>query len=65
MPPSSAGRYLSMGEAVKAVVDGQHVVTLDDAHPDSCTHGCIHPSTGSADIYDGHIDVTLTQGKDG
>ncbi len=26
--------YLPVSQTVKAVVDGQHVVTLDDAHPD-------------------------------
>lgn len=53
--------YLSVSQAVKAVVNSQHVVALDDAHPDSCTDGCIHPGTGRADIQDGHIDVALAK----
>lgn len=40
-------------------MDCQHGVTLDDAHPHRCTHGRVHTSTGSADVHNGHIDVTL------
>lgn len=51
--------YLSLSQAIKAVMDGQHVVTLDDAHPDCCTDGSIHTSAGSTDVHDGYVDVAL------
>lgn len=51
--------YLSLSQTVKAVVDSQHGVTLDNAHPDCSTDGSIHPSTGSTDVHDGHVDVAL------
>lgn len=51
--------YLSLSQTVKAVMDSQHGVTLDDAHPDCCTDRSVHTSTGSSDVHDGHIDVTL------
>ena len=45
-------------------MDGQHVVTLDDAHPDRCTDGSIHTSAGSTDVHDGHIDVALVSKRE-
>lgn len=54
--------HLSLSQAVEAVVDGQHVVTLDDAYPDGGADGGIHPSAGGADVHDGHVDVALVQG---
>lgn len=51
--------YLSLSQTIKAVMDSEHGVTLDDAHPDCCTDGGVHTSTGSTDVHDGHIDVAL------
>lgn len=41
-------------------MDGHHGVTLDDSHSDRGTDRSIHTSTGSANVQDGHIDVTLS-----
>lgn len=54
-------KHLSLSQAVEAVVNGQHVVTLDDAHPDGGADSSVHPSAGGADVHDGHIDVALVQ----
>lgn len=51
--------YLSFGQTIKAVMDSQHGVTLDDAHPDCRTDGSVHTSAGSTDVHDCHIDVAL------
>ena len=51
--------YLSVSQTIKAVVDGQHAVTLDDAYPDCCTHRRVHSSTGSSNVHYGHVDVAL------
>lgn len=53
--------HLSLSQAVKAIVNGQHVVTLDDAHPDGGTDSSVHPSAGGTDVHDGHVDVALVQ----
>lgn len=53
--------HLSLSQAVEAVVNGQHAVTLDDAHPDGGADGGVHPSAGGADVHDGHVDVALVQ----
>lgn len=53
--------HLSLGQAIEAVVNRQHVVTLDDAHPDGGADGSVHPSAGGADVHDGHVDVALVQ----
>lgn len=55
--------YLSLSETIKAIMDSQHVVTLNDAHPDCSTNGSVHTSTGSTDVHDGHIDVALVSKK--
>lgn len=51
--------HLSLRQPIKAVVDRQHVVTLDDAHPHSRADGGVHASTGSTDVHYGYIDVAL------
>lgn len=51
--------YLSLSQTVKAVMNSQHGMTLDDAHPDCCTDRSVHTSTGSSNIHDSHIDITL------
>lgn len=51
--------HLSMSQTVEAVVDCQHVVTLDESHPHGRADGGVHTSTGGADIHDGYIDVAL------
>lgn len=53
--------HLSLSQAVEAVVNSQHVVTLDDAHPDGGADSSVHPSAGGADVHDGHVDVALVQ----
>lgn len=53
--------HLSLSQAVEAVLNGQHVVTLDDAHPDGGADSSVHPSAGGADVHDGHVDVALVQ----
>lgn len=53
--------HLSLSQAVEAVVNSQHAVTLDDAHPDGGADSCVHPSAGGADVYDGHADVALVK----
>lgn len=37
----------------------QHIVALDDSHPDSRTNRSVHAGTGSAHIHDGHVNVAL------
>ena len=56
--------YLSLSQAIKAVMDGQHGVTLDDAHPDCCTDSSIHTSAGSTDVHDGNVDVALVSQRE-
>lgn len=56
--------YLTLSQTVKAVMDSQHGVTLDNAHPDCSADGSIHTSTGSTDVHDGHIDVALINKRD-
>lgn len=51
--------YLTLSQTIKAIMDSQHGVTLDNAHPDCSADGSIHTSTGSTDVHDGHIDVAL------
>lgn len=51
--------HLSLRQPIKSVVDRQHVVTLDDAHPHSRADSSVHTSTGSTDVHDGHVDVAL------
>lgn len=53
--------HLSLSQAIEAVVNRQHVVTLDDAHPDGSADSSVHPSAGGADVHDGHVDVALVQ----
>lgn len=53
--------HLPLSQAVEAVVNGQHVVTLDDAHPHGGSDGSVHPSAGGADVHDGHVDVALVR----
>lgn len=53
--------YLSLCQTIKAIMDSQHGVTLDDAHPDRSTDGSIHTSAGSTDVHDGHVDVALVR----
>lgn len=55
----SKATYLTLSQTVKAIMDSQHGVTLDNAHPDCRSDGSIHASTGSANVHDGHIDVAL------
>ena len=52
---------LSVSEALEAVVHGQHVVALDDAHPDGGADGRVHTSAGGPDVKDGHVDVALVE----
>lgn len=54
-------KHLSLSQAVEAIVNGQHVVTLDDANPDGGADSSVHPSAGGADVHDGHVDVALVQ----
>lgn len=56
--------YLTLSQTVKAIMDSQHGVTLDNAHPDCSADGSIHTSTGSTDVHDGHIDVALINKRD-
>lgn len=51
--------HLSVSQTVEAVVDRQHVVTLDESHPHGRADGSVHTSTGGADVHDGYIDVAL------
>lgn len=51
--------YLSLSQTVKAVMNTQHGMTLDEAHPNCCTDSSVHTSTGSSDVHNSHIDVTL------
>lgn len=51
--------HLSMSQTVEAVMDRQHVVTLDESHPHGRADGSVHTSTGGANVHDGHIDVAL------
>lgn len=55
--------HLSMCQPVKAVMDCQHIVTLDVSHPHSGSNGSIHTSTGGANVHDGYIDVALVATK--
>lgn len=52
-------KHLSMGQPVKSIMYCQHIMTLDDSHPDSRSNGGVHASTRGADIHDGYIDVAL------
>lgn len=51
--------HLSMCKPIKAVMDRQHIVTLDESHPHSGSNGSIHTSTGGANVHDGYINVAL------
>ena len=42
--------YLFKGQALKAIVDCEHVVALENAHPHSGTHGRVHASAGGARV---------------
>lgn len=53
--------HLSFSQAIKAVINGQHVVTLDDAHPDGRADRGVHPGAGGTDVHNGHVDVALVQ----
>lgn len=53
--------HLSFSQAIEAVINGQHAVTLDDANPDGSADSGVHPSAGSANVHDGHVDVALVQ----
>lgn len=51
--------HLPLRQPIKAVMDRQHIVTLDDAHSHSRADGGVHTSTGSTDVHDGYVDVAL------
>lgn len=53
--------HLSFSQAIEAVINGQHAVTLDDAYPDGGADSSIHPGAGSANVHDGHVNVALVQ----
>lgn len=42
-------------------MNSEHVVTLDDAHPDSGTDSSVHAGARGADVQDGNVDVALVQ----
>lgn len=63
-PEQTGEMYLSLSQTVKAIMNTQHGVTLDEAHPNCCTDSSIHTSTGSSNVHDSHIDVTLAE-RDG
>ena len=50
-----------MSEALEAVVHGQHVVALDDAHPGGGADGGVHTGAGGPHVKDGHVDVALVE----
>lgn len=51
--------HLSFSQSIKAVINSQHAVTLDDAHPDGGADSGVHPGAGGADVHNGHVDVAL------
>lgn len=53
--------HLSFSQAVETVMNSEHVVALDDAHPDSGTDSGIHAGARGADVQDGNVDVALVQ----
>lgn len=48
-----------MCQPIEAIMDCQHIVTLDESHPHSRSNRGIHTSTWGADVHDGYIDVAL------
>ena len=56
--------YISVSETLKPVMNGQHIVSLNDSNPHCRTHGSIHTSTGGTDVNYGHINVAL-EGRGG
>lgn len=51
--------HLAFGEAIKAIIDCVHPVTICNADSNSGAHGCIHSSCGCPYVDDSHIAIAL------
>lgn len=48
-----------MSQAVKTIVDRQHLVTLQDSDPDGRTYGSVHAGARSSHVQEGYVDIAL------
>lgn len=48
-----------MSQAVKTIVDRQHLVTLQDPDSDGRTYGSVHAGARSSHVHEGDVDVAL------
>lgn len=55
--------YLSLIEALEAVIDGEHFVTLGNSDSDGRAHGRVHARRRSADVQHRHVEITLKRNR--
>lgn len=56
--------HVSVRKSVEAVVHRQHVVSLNEAHPDGRAHRRVHTGARRTDVHNGHVDVALGSEED-
>ena len=57
--PTAPDTYLTLGQALKAIMHNVHCVSLGDASAHRGAHGCVHAGSWSPHIQDGQGDVGL------
>lgn len=53
--------YLTLGQALKAIMHNVHCVSLGDASAYRGAHGCVHAGRWSSHIQDGQGEVGLRE----